>query len=233
MLAFLSWIRKEYRYLARFLPTSAPTRNPPTGYASLYATSAGDLRVRLDDGTIVTPGGGGGGGTSDHAALSNLAWTSSGHTGTASRLAAFDAGGAAAYVQIGAASGVQAWDTDLDGYAALTSTGLVARTGSGTAATRTITAGSGQLTVTNGSGVSGNPTIDLAYASAIRETAGPTTMTVGAVLDGQYLRRSGSTVIGAYLALALVVSAANWDALEDAVIVPTQHPVLVAAGAPV
>ena len=82
MLAFLGWIRKEYRYLARFLPTSAPTRNPPTGYASLYATSAGALRVRLDDGTIVTPGGGGGG-TSNHAALSSLAWTSSGHTGTA------------------------------------------------------------------------------------------------------------------------------------------------------
>jgi hypothetical protein len=230
MLAFLAWIRKEYRYLARFLPTSAPTRNPPTGYASLYATSAGGLRVRLDDGTIVTPGGGG---TSDHSALSNLAWTSSGHTGTASRLAAFDAGGAAAYVQIGAASGVQAWDTDLDGYAALTSTGLVARTGSGTVATRTITAGSGQLTVANGDGVAGNPIVDLAYASALRTSSGPTTMTMGAVLDGQYLRRSGSTVIGAYLALALVMSDGGWDALEDAVIVPAQNPVLVAAGAPV
>jgi len=232
MLAFLAWIRKEYRYLARFLPTSAPSRNPPTGYASLYATSAGDLRVRLDDGTIVTPGGGGGGG-GNHAALSNLAWTSSGHTGTASRLAAFDLGGAAAYVQIGAASGVQAWDTDLDGYAALTSTGLVARTGSGTAATRTITAGSGQLTVANGDGVAGNPIVDLAYASALRTSSGPTTMTVGPVLDGQYLRRSGSTVIGAYLALALVMSDGGWDALEDAAIVPTQNPVLVAAGAPV
>lgn len=232
MLAFLGWLRKEYRYLARFLPTTAPTRNPPTGYASLYATSAGGLRLRLDDGTIVTPGGGGGG-SSDHATLSALAWTSSGHTGTASRLAAFDGAGAAAYVQLGAAGGPQAWDTDLDGYAALTTTGLVARTGSGTASTRTITAGSAQLTVSNGNGVSGNPTVDLAYASALRETAGPTTMTVGAVLDGQYLRRSGATVIGAYLALALVTSDGGWDALEDAVIVPTQNPVLVAAGAPV
>jgi hypothetical protein len=58
-------------------------------------------------------------------------------------------------------------------------------------------------------------------------------MTMGAVLDGQYLRRSGSTVIGAYLALALVMSDGGWDALEDAVIVPAQNPVLVAAGAPV
>jgi len=38
------------------------------------------------------------GGTTDHAALSsNLAWATSGHTGTASRLAGFDGAGAAAY----------------------------------------------------------------------------------------------------------------------------------------
>jgi hypothetical protein len=44
---------------------------------------------------------GGGGGTTDHAALtSNLAWTSSAHTGTASTLAGFDGGGAAAEVAI-------------------------------------------------------------------------------------------------------------------------------------
>ena len=232
MIAFLAWIRKEYRYLARFLPISAPTRNPPTGYASLYADSQGALKVRLSDGTIVSVGGGGGG-TSDHAQLTNLAWTSSAHTGSASRLAAFDAQGATSYVQVGVAGGVQAYDADLDGYAALTTTGIVARTGAGTAATRTITAGSGQITVANGDGVSGSPTVDLAYASALRTSSGPTTLTVGSVLDGQYLRRSGSTVIGAYLALALVLSDGGWDALEDAVIVPAQNPVLVVAGAPV
>ncbi len=42
------------------------------------------------------------GGTTDHAALaSNLAWGTSGHTGTASRLAGFSGAGAAAYYQIG------------------------------------------------------------------------------------------------------------------------------------
>lgn len=41
---------------------------------------------------------GGGGGTSDHALLSHLSWSSSGHTGTANRVAGFDAGGAAAYL---------------------------------------------------------------------------------------------------------------------------------------
>jgi hypothetical protein len=175
--------------------------DPPSPGASLYYGTNG----------AGTKGfhalGGGGGGTTDHAALtSNLAWTLSAHTGTASRLASFDGAGAAAYTQIGAAGGVQAWDADLDGYAALASAGLVARTGAGTAAARTLTAGSGQVTVTNGDGVAGNPTVDLAYASALRETSGPTTLTLGAVADGQVLRRSGSTVVGACLALALVVS---------------------------
>ena len=152
----------------------------------------------------VTIAASGGGGVTAHTALTALAWTSSGHTGTASRLASFDGAGAASYTPIGASGGVQAWDTDLDGYAALSSTGLVARTGSGTAATRTLTAGSAQVTVTNGSGVSGNPTVDLAYASAVRETSGPTTLTIGAVSDGQYLKRSGSTVIGTFIALYLL-----------------------------
>jgi len=41
---------------------------------------------------------GGGGGTSDHALLSHLSWSASGHTGTASRVAGFDGTGAAAYL---------------------------------------------------------------------------------------------------------------------------------------
>lgn len=40
----------------------------------------------------------GGGGATDHAALSNLAWADSDHTGTASHLAAFDGAGAATTV---------------------------------------------------------------------------------------------------------------------------------------
>lgn len=43
-------------------------------------------------------GAGGGGGATNHAALSNLAWTVSGHTGTAGTLAVFDGAGAAAEV---------------------------------------------------------------------------------------------------------------------------------------
>ena len=53
-----------------------------------------------------------GSGTTDHAALSsNLAWSTSGHTGTASRLAGFSGAGAATTYQIG--TDVQAYDAGL------------------------------------------------------------------------------------------------------------------------
>lgn len=74
---------------------------------------------------------------------------------------------------------VQAYDADLAAIAAITTTGIVARTGSGTAAARVLTAGSG-ISVTNGDGASGNPTIvvsDLAttnFASATLVTAAET-----------------------------------------------------------
>lgn len=51
---------------------------------------------------------------------------------------------------------------DLNAYEALTGTGLVSRTTDGAAATRTITAPAAGITVTNGDGVSGNPTLALA-----------------------------------------------------------------------
>lgn len=60
-----------------------------------------------------------------------------------------------------ALEGVQPIDPDLTAIAALTSTGLLSRTGSGTYSERTITAASARVTVTNGDGVSGNPTIDV------------------------------------------------------------------------
>lgn len=54
----------------------------------------------------------------------------------------------------------QTLDTDLTAVGDLTGAGLLARTGNGTAAVRSIAAGTG-VTVTNGDGVSGNPTVSL------------------------------------------------------------------------
>lgn len=50
------------------------------------------------------------------------------------------------------------------------------------------------------------PSPTVTQARGLRETAGPTTLTLGAVSDGQVLKRSGSTIVGAWLALSLIVS---------------------------
>ena len=45
--------------------------------------------------------------------------------------------------------------------AGLTTTGMIARTSGGNMATRTITGTPARISVSNGNGVSGNPTLDL------------------------------------------------------------------------
>lgn len=64
---------------------------------------------------------------------------------------------------------VQAWDADLDCLAALSTSGIAARTGAGTCATRTVTAPAAGITVSNGDGVAGNPTLALANDLAALE----------------------------------------------------------------
>lgn len=61
----------------------------------------------------------------------------------------------------GAGSITFALADELAGLQGITGTGMVARTAVGTYATRTLTAGSSAISITNGSGVSGNPTIDV------------------------------------------------------------------------
>ena len=72
------------------------------------------------------------------------------------------------------------------------------------------------------------PSPTVTQARGLRETSGPTTLTLGAVADGQVLRRSGSTVVGAWLALALVVSQA--DAAVDLEGLAVVYPSIVTSG---
>lgn len=74
----------------------------------------------------------------------------------------------------------QPLDSDLTAVAGLSTNGLLTRTGSGSAAARTLTGTAGQVTVTNGDGVAGNPTISLpsTITQATTFSAGLTASTI-------------------------------------------------------
>ncbi len=81
----------------------------------------------------------------------------------------------------------QGADSDLSALAGLSTTGLVARTGAGTAATRTITGTTNQVIVTNGDGVAGNPTLSLPQDIATNSTPQFARIGIGGAADGTYL----------------------------------------------
>lgn len=80
---------------------------------------------------------------------------------------------------------VQPIDADLTALAALASTGIVTRTASNTYSLRTLTASSARVTVTNGDGVSGNPTIEV--PSGIIEVSDPGTGAAIPVTNSAYI----------------------------------------------
>ena len=102
-------------------PYGRPTSPDPKGAILYTSPSTRRVRALCPDGTDVALSGTGGSGTMNHAALtSNLAWGTSGHTGTASRLAGFSGAGATTYYQIGV--DVQAYDAQLAALAGSTPT---------------------------------------------------------------------------------------------------------------
>jgi hypothetical protein len=77
---------------------------------------------------------------------------------------------------------------DLAALEGLSSTGMIARTGDGTAAVRTITGTADRVTITDGNGVSGNPTADIA-STYVGQTS---ITTLGTVATGTW----NATTIG-------------------------------------
>lgn len=71
---------------------------------------------------------------------------------------------------------VQAYSAELTGTAGLSTTGVIIRTGAGTKTTRSIAAGAG-ISVTNGDGISGNPTI-AANVTSVQGNTGAVTVSV-------------------------------------------------------
>jgi hypothetical protein len=123
-------------------------------------------------GRITSASSGTGGGVSSFSAGTTGLTPSTGTTGAvtlAGTLALANGGtgsttAATARTNLGLAIGtnVQAFDAELQAISALDTTGLIARTGAGTAASRTLTAGSNRVLITNGNGAAGNPTVDVA-----------------------------------------------------------------------
>lgn len=93
------------------------------------------------------------------------------------------AGGARTNLGLVIGTNVQAWDADLDAIAALSATGLAVRTAAGTWAVRTLTAPASGITVGNGDGVSGNPTLALANDLAALEGLAGTGIAVRTTAD--------------------------------------------------
>lgn len=96
--------------------------------------------------------------------------------------------------------GAQASDADLTALAALSGTGMIARTGAGTAAVRTITGTASEITVTNGDGVSGAPTISLPTVNSNTGSFGSATQSLTLTLDakGRVTAASAQTVTPAW-----------------------------------
>lgn len=127
-------------------------------------------------------------------------------TGNGNKVVTVNAGGTAlsataatALSGLAIGTNVQAWDADLDAVAALASTaGMLARTGAGAFAVRTLTGTAAEITVTNGDG-SGTPTLSLPTAltytgktvtggtyslpTLVNPTSSSQTLTDGATID--------------------------------------------------
>ena len=84
---------------------------------------------------------------------------------------------------IGSSGGSEAWSTELDAVAALSTTGLVARTGAHTYNPRSMSAPAAGLTITNPDGVSGNPTFALANDLSALEGLSATGIAVRTAAD--------------------------------------------------
>jgi hypothetical protein len=197
--------------LSGYVPYSGATGNVNLGTHSLYVHSVlGDatdgLLLKSNNGTLV--------GTLGAANTTNVTWAGSHNydAATASTIASFGASktleslALATYPSLTELSyvkgvtsaiqtqinGKQASDSTLTALAAFNTNGLLTQTAADTFAGRTLTGGGG-ITVTNGDGVSGNPTLSVSQLKTLW-------------IPAAAMRPSSS---GGCAALALVASAAN------------------------
>lgn len=110
-----------------------------------------------------------------------------GARGAANGVASLDATSKIPFAQLPTTTGgVQANDSDLSCLAGLSTSGVLVRTGTGTCATRSIGVGSG-MSITNGNGVAGDPSISLSANLQTWSSKTPPTGTAVGTTDTQTL----------------------------------------------
>lgn len=129
---------------------------------------------------------------------------------TANRLYGADGSGNATLVTMPAAgltlsAGAIALANDLAAYEGLSATGMVARTADGSASARTITGTSNRTTITNGDGVSGNPTVDIS-TSYVGQATITTVGTIGTGVWNAGAVTSSGAITGASAAITNLAS---------------------------
>lgn len=90
---------------------------------------------------------------------------------------------------------VQAYDATLSALATYNTNGLITQTNSDTFTGRAITAASSKITITNGDGVAGNPTIDVAEGSISRNNLGGGALTIANGGTGQTTASAAFSVL--------------------------------------
>lgn len=184
------------------------TQLPPLGGTAGVLTVVGTGAIQIPSGTVAQRPTGVAGMVRFNSDATTLeffdgtAWVNAGRQGTVTSVAVSGSTGLSVGGSPITTSGTitLTLGTELQGLSALAATGLVARTSAGAYAPRTITGTSGNIVITDGDGVNGNPTVNLA---AISQGSGGSFVKV--TLDG-FGRVTANTAVVAGDITALVDS---------------------------